>query len=114
MIPENIKSEEIDWKATQQEQQLTEILKKSEKDFDLSDTEKNKNIPEIFTKLEQNMKEIQKNIDWRKKNSIIQAGYWSYDFRHPYYKQLYYIIYYNIGYKIYYQAKKNTDYFPVI
>ena len=71
MTPENIKSEEIDWKIIQQKQQLAETLKKSKKNFDLSDTERNKNILEISVKLEQNMKKIQKNINWKKKNSII-------------------------------------------
>ena len=63
MIPESTKFEETDWEAIQQEQQLAEILKKSEEKLDLPDAEENKEILKTSTKLEQNMKEIQEYID---------------------------------------------------
>ena len=86
IIPENIKFEKINWETTQQKQQLAKILEKSEKNLNLPDTENNKNTSETATKLEQNIKEIQKNINWKKKNSIIQTGYWSYNPQYLYYR----------------------------
>ena len=79
IIPENIKSEKINWEIIQQEQRLAEILKKSKKNLNLPDAEKNEDTSEIFIKLEQNIKKIQKNIDWRKENLIIQIEYWNYN-----------------------------------
>ena len=79
IISENIKSEKIDWEITQQKQWLTEILEKLEKNLNLPDAEKDENISEISIKLEQNIKKIQENINWKKENLITQAERWSYN-----------------------------------
>ena len=73
-IPDSTRFEKINWVATQQEQQLAEILKELDEKVDLPDTEENEETSEVSTKLEKNMKEIQEHIDWRKNNSIIQIG----------------------------------------
>ena len=51
-IPKNTRSEKINWKITQQKQQLAETIKKIKKNLDLPDAEKSGKISKIFIKLE--------------------------------------------------------------
>ena len=61
-------------------------MEELDKKFDLPDAEENEKTSEISTKLEKNMKEIQKYINWKKNNSIIQIRQWNYNPRYLYYR----------------------------